>query len=116
VLPAGSRLRVWPNKLRRRLGGSYYYALGQRAFRVGQFEKALQLFRDSEAWVVALHGQVHPHRVGAILRQAACLARLDRQAEACELYDRALDIVRELGAGDTAMGKEIRDYLRDACG
>ncbi|MDQ6742055.1 MAG: tetratricopeptide repeat protein [Candidatus Dormibacteraeota bacterium] len=78
--------------------------------------EALTAFQAFERWAVSELGEDHPAVVQAVARQGWCQSRLGRRAEACALYERALQILRPLvEEGHPACG-EIQEYLSTNCG
>ena len=98
-----------------RLLESLAYAIGG-VLMDDQPAEALPAFQAFERWATSELGGDHPAVAQAVARQAWCQARLGHRAEACALYERALQILRPLVEEDHPARREIQDFLSSSCG
>ncbi|MDQ6922517.1 MAG: tetratricopeptide repeat protein, partial [Candidatus Dormibacteraeota bacterium] len=81
-----------------------------------QPDAALPAFKIFERWAIAELGLDSPAVAQAIARQAWCEARLGHRAEACRLYRRALELLRETVGDQNNASKQISEFLASDCG
>jgi tetratricopeptide (TPR) repeat protein len=77
---------------------------------------ALPTFKVFERWATAELGPESPAVAQAIARQAWCEARLGHRAEACRLYERALELLRATVGDENNACKQISEFLASDCG
>jgi tetratricopeptide (TPR) repeat protein len=81
-----------------------------------QPEAALPAFKIFERWATAELGPDSPAVAQAIARQAWCEARLGHRAEACRLYERALELLQATVGNENNACKQISEFLASDCG